>query len=109
MTPICESICAAISGKNASEMLKQSHRNHGSIFISSDGEGRVSQVQDAYTRSGKPAENGTGIVAERQVEPEAAKKKEIHDENLYETLEKPKKVCISIFLIYYTAICHVQI
>ena len=37
------------------------------------------------------------------------KKKKIDDKNLYETLDEPKKVCILVFLIYYTAIYHLQI
>lgn len=37
------------------------------------------------------------------------KKKKIDDKNLYENLDEPKKVCISIFLIYYIAICQLQI
>ena len=183
MTPTRGSICAAILGKNSSEMFKQSHRNHGANFISSDGEGGYSQVQGAYAQSGPPAANGTDGAAEQKIEvagaiptyaivdkskkskkqaderpPEYAvvdkskkkekqeevaiptyaavdkskkkkkkksseevpavyaevakskkKKKKIDDKNLYENLDEPKKVCISIFLIYYTAICHLQI
>ena len=143
-------------------MFKQSHRNRGANFISSDDEGGYSQVQGAYAQSGPPAANGTDSAAEQEVEAEAAipsyavvdkskkkekqevaaipaytavdkskkkkkksreevlpvyaevdkskkKKTKVDDKNLYEAVDEPKEVCISIFLIYYTAICHVQI
>ena len=152
------------------------------LFISSDGEGRVSQVRGAYSQSGPPAANGTDSPAEQQIEAEAAiptyaavdkskkskkqgnerppeyavvdnsqkkenqeeaaiptyaavdkskekkksreevpavyaevvkskkkKKEKIDDKNPYKNLDESKKVCISIFLIYYTAICQLQI
>ena len=182
MTLVRGSICAAIPGKNSSEMFKQSHRDHGANFISSDGEGGHLQVQGVYAQSGPPAAIGTDSAAEQQIETEAAiptytvvdkskkgkkqaderppeyavvdksqkkekqeaaaiptyaavdkskkkkkksredvpavyaevdkskkKEKKIDNKNLYQNLDEPKKVCISIFLIYYTAICQLQI
>ena len=44
-----------------------------------------------------------------EVDKSKKKKKKIDDKNLYENLDEPKKVCISIFLIYFTAICQLQI
>ena len=164
-------------------MFKQSHRNLGANFISSDDEGGYSQVQGAYAHSGPPAANGADGAAEQEIgaaraiptyavvdkkskkskeqadekPPEYAvvdktqkkekqevaaiptyaavdkskkkkksreevpavyaevdkskkkKKKKIDDKNLYEDLDEPKKACISIFLIYYTAICQLHI
>ena len=44
-----------------------------------------------------------------EVDKSKKKKKTIDDKNLYETLDEPKKVYILVFLIYYTAINHLQI
>ena len=44
-----------------------------------------------------------------EVDKSMNKKKEIDDKSLYETLDEPKEVCILVFLIYYTAIYHLQI
>ena len=119
-------------------MFKQSHRNLGANFISSDDEGGYSQVQGAYAQSGPPAASGTDGTIGQEIEVAAAiptyavvdksnkkknkklreevppvyaevnkskkKKKKVDDKNLYETLDEPKKVCILVFLIYYTAI-----
>ena len=44
-----------------------------------------------------------------EVDQSKKKKMKIDDKKLYGTLDEPKKVCVSIFLIYYTPICHLQI
>ena len=107
------------------EVLKQSHRNLQTNFISSG----------AYAQSGPPAANGTEGAAEQEIEVAAAiptyavvnkskkkklreevppvyaevdkskkKKKKMDDKNLYEILDEPKKVVILVFFISYTAI-----
>lgn len=53
-------------------MSKQSHRNLGANFISSDDEGGYSQVQGAYAQSGPPAANGTDGSAGQEIEVAAA-------------------------------------
>ena len=54
------------------EMSKQSHRNLGANFISSDNERGYSQVQGAYAQSGPPAANGTDGAAGQEIEVAAA-------------------------------------
>ena len=60
-------------------------------------------VDKAKKKKKKPREEVPSVYAE--VEKSKKKKKKIDDNNLYENLDEPKKVCISIFIIYYTAIC----
>ena len=43
-----------------------------------------------------------------EVDKSKKKKKKVDDKNLYETLDGPKKVCILVFLIYCSAIKHLQ-
>ena len=95
---------AATPEKNVVQMFKQSHGNLGADFISSDAEGRVSQVQGAYSQSGPPAANGTDSAAEQQIEAGAAiptyaavdkskKKKKSREEvpAVYAEVDKSKK------------------
>ena len=44
-----------------------------------------------------------------EVDKSKKKKKKVDDKNLYETLDEPKKVCILLFLAYYTAFIHIYI
>ena len=55
----------------------------------------------------KSREDVPAVYAE--VDKSKKKEKKIDNKNLYLNLDEPKKVCISIFLIYYTAICQLQI
>ena len=58
---------------------------------------------DKSKKKKKSREEVPAVYAE--VDKSKKKKKKINDKNLYENFDEPKKVCISIFLIYYTAIC----
>ena len=49
-------------------MFKQSHRNLGANFVSSNDEGGHLQVQGAYAQSGPPAANGPDGAAEQEIE-----------------------------------------
>ena len=86
-------------------MFKQSHRNVGANFISSDDEGGYSQVQGDYAQSGPPAANGTDGAAGQEIEVAAAiptyavvdksrkKKKKLREEMpaVYAEVDKSKK------------------
>ena len=84
-------------------MFKQSHRNLGANFISSDNERGYSQVHRAYAQSGPPAASGTDGAAGQEIEVAAAiptyavvdksKKKKLREEvpAVYAEVDKSKK------------------
>ena len=63
-------------------------------------------VVDKSKKKKKLREEMPAVYAE--VDKSKKKKRKVDDKNLYETLDEPKKVCILVFLIYYTAINHLQ-
>ena len=64
-------------------------------------------VDKSKKKKKKSREDVPAVYAE--VDKSKKKEKKIDNKNLYQNLDEPKKVCISIFLIYYTAICQLQI
>ena len=81
------------------DVFKQSHRNLGANFISSDNKGADKQDQGAYAQSGPPAANGAGAAAEQEVGAAAIPTYEVDKSKKKKTLDEPKKVFIFVFLI----------
>ena len=91
--------------KNTVPMFKQSHRNFGANFISSDSEAGYLQVQGAYAQSGPPAANGIDGAPDQEIKAAAAaiptyavvdkskKKKKLREEvpPVYAEVDKSKK------------------
>ncbi|KAK2557523.1 hypothetical protein P5673_020270 [Acropora cervicornis] len=81
----------AKKGKKAMDVFKQSHRNLGANFISSDNKGADKQDQGAYAQFGPPAANGAGGAAEQEVEAAAIPTYEVDKSKKKKTLDEPKK------------------